>query len=84
MRAEEVKRLIEVGLPGSIAQVNGDDGVHFEAVIIADAFEGKGMLAQHRLVYATLGDRMHAEIHALSMRTYTPAEWQKVRETTVQ
>lgn len=84
MRAEEIKQLIEAGLPGSSAQVNGDDGVHFEAVIIADAFEGKGMLAQHRLVYATLGDKMHSEIHALSMRTYTPTEWQKVREATVQ
>ena len=79
MRAEEVKRLIEVGLPGSIVQVNGDDGVHFEAVIISDAFDGKGMLAQHRMVYATLGDRMHADIHALSMRTYTPAEWDVAR-----
>ena len=77
MRAEEVKRLIEVGLPGSIVEVNGDDGVHFEAVIISEAFDDKGMLAQHRMVYAALGDRMHAEIHALSMRTYTPLEWGK-------
>jgi acid stress-induced BolA-like protein IbaG/YrbA len=79
MRAEELKRLIETGLPGSTVQVDGDDGVHFEAVIVAVAFEGKGMLAQHRMVYATLGDKMHAEIHALSMRTYTPAEWEKTR-----
>lgn len=79
MRAEEVKRLIEVGLPGSIVEVNGDDGVHFEAVIISEAFDNKGMLAQHRMVYAALGDRMHAEIHALSMRTYTPLEWGKAR-----
>ncbi len=81
MRAEDVKQLIEAGLPGSIVQIQGDDGVHFEAVIIADAFDGKSMLAQHRMVYATLGDRMHSEIHALSMRTYAPAEWEKVSKT---
>lgn len=77
MHAEEVKRLIEAGLPGSIVQVDGPDGVHFEAVIVAEIFQGKGMLAQHRLVYATLGDKMHSAIHALSMRTYTPQEWEK-------
>ena len=79
MRAEEVKRLIEVGLPDSMVQVSGDDGVHFEAVIVSGAFDGKGMLAQHRLVYATLGDNMHSAIHALSMRTYTPQEWATLR-----
>ncbi|MDX1251379.1 MAG: BolA family protein [Pseudomonadota bacterium] len=77
MKAEDIKKLIEAGLPGSVAQVKGDDGVHFEAIIISDAFEGKGMLAQHKMVYATLGDLMHSAIHALSMKTYTPRQWEK-------
>jgi acid stress-induced BolA-like protein IbaG/YrbA len=51
------------------------DGQHFFATIVSDAFEGKRLIARHQLVYAALGDRMRAEIHALSMKTLTPAEW---------
>ena len=50
----------------------GDDGTHFEAVVVAPAFAGKNMVAQHRMVYATLGPRMGTEIHAMSLRTLTP------------
>jgi len=50
------------------------DGVHFEATVISDAFAGKLPLARHRLVYATLGDRMGGEIHALALKTMTPDE----------
>jgi acid stress-induced BolA-like protein IbaG/YrbA len=56
-------------------KVLGDDGTHFEAVIVSAAFSGKSMVQQHQLVYAALGDRMRAEIHALSMKTYTPEQW---------
>jgi stress-induced morphogen len=48
--------------------------VHFEAVVVAEAFRGKLPLARHRMVYATLGERMGGEIHALSLRTLTPDE----------
>lgn len=52
------------------------DGQHFEAVVVSDAFVGKSRVQRHQLVYQTLGDRMRAEIHALSMKTFTPQEWQ--------
>lgn len=52
------------------------DGQHFEAVIVSEAFAGKSRVQRHQLVYQTLGDRMRAEIHALSMKTFTPQEWQ--------
>ena len=74
MRAEDVKSLIESGLPDARATVSGD-GDHFEAVVVCAAFEGRKLLEQHRMVYATLGERMHNEIHALSMRTFTPDQW---------
>jgi Predicted transcriptional regulator, BolA superfamily len=73
MYVEEIKRLIEQGLPGARARVAGD-GTHFEAVIVCAAFEGKSTLERHRLVYQALGARMGSEIHALSMRTITPEE----------
>ena len=74
MRNEDIKQMIEDGLPGSEAHVSGD-GTHFEATVIAEAFDGKGLLQKHRLVYATLGDKMGGAIHALSIRAYTPEEW---------
>lgn len=76
MHADEIKKLIEAGLPGAAAHVQGEDGVHFDAAVICEAFAGKGMLEQHRMVYATLGDHVAAgTIHALSLRTFTPEEW---------
>ncbi|MBC7990377.1 MAG: BolA/IbaG family iron-sulfur metabolism protein [Luteimonas sp.] len=74
MNAETIRTLIEQGLPGAQTVVQGDDGVHFEATVISDAFRGKLPLARHRLVYATLGDLMGGEIHALALRTLTPEE----------
>ena len=74
MNAETIQQLIESGLPGARAQVVGDDGVHFEALVVSEAFIGKLPLARHRMVYATLGDRMGGEIHALALRTLTPDE----------
>jgi acid stress-induced BolA-like protein IbaG/YrbA len=69
-----IQQLIEAGLPGARAQVQGEDGVHFEAIVVAEAFRGKLPLARHRMVYATLGERMGGEIHALQLRTFAPGE----------
>ena len=74
MDAETLRELIETGLPGARAQVQGDDGVHFEATVVSEAFRGKLPLARHRLVYATLGDLMGGAIHALQLKTVTPEE----------
>lgn len=74
MDAATVRELIEKGLPGAQAQVEGADGVHFEATVISGAFRGKLPLARHRLVYATLGDLMGGAIHALQLTTKTPEE----------
>jgi len=79
---EQIRTYIIEGLPCDQVDVQGD-GAHFEALIVSPAFEGKRLIARHQLVYAALGDRMKAEIHALSMRTLTPAEYQQTqgRET---
>jgi acid stress-induced BolA-like protein IbaG/YrbA len=74
MNPESIQQLIEQGLPGARAEVRGDDGVHFEATVVSEAFRGKLPLARHRMVYATLGERMGGEIHALALRTLTPDE----------
>lgn len=69
MTKEEIQRLIEAGMPGAQVQVIGDDGQHFEAEVVSADFAGKTPVAQHRMVYATLGDKMGREIHALKLRT---------------
>ncbi len=71
VQPEDIKRLIEAGVPGAQARVTGD-GQHFEAVVVCSAFAGQSMVAQHQMVYRALGEKMRAEIHALSIRTLTP------------
>ena len=75
MTAEQVAELIRAGLPQAEVRVASDDDTHFEALIVSAAFSGKRSLARHQLVYATLGELMGREIHALSIQAYTPEEW---------
>jgi acid stress-induced BolA-like protein IbaG/YrbA len=75
MTAEELQSIIAAGLPATHLEVDGD-GRHWSAVIVSPEFEGKRPIQRHQRVYATLGARMHTdEVHALSMKTFTPAEW---------
>jgi acid stress-induced BolA-like protein IbaG/YrbA len=73
---EQVKQYISAGLDCLYIEVEGEDRTHFVATIVSPSFEGKRLIQRHQLVYATLGERMREEIHALSMKTLTPAEWQ--------
>ena len=71
--AEDIKESIEQNLAESEVEISGD-GRHFDAVIVCAGFAGKTRIQQHQMVYAALGDKMKDEIHALSMRTMTPAD----------
>lgn len=73
----EIKRLIEAGIPGAVAHVVDDAGdkEHFQADVVSDTFEGRSLVLQHQAVYRTLGSKMGNEIHALQLRTWTPARW---------
>ena len=73
---ELVQKYIADNLPCEHIEVQGD-GSHFEAIIVSTAFEGKNRIQRHKVVYEALGDRMKSEIHALSMRTHTPEEYNK-------
>ncbi len=80
LSAAQLQNYITQELPCDYIQVLGDDGTHFDAVIVSPSFVGKNMVQQHQLVYAALGDRMRAEIHALGMKTYTPEKWQLLNQ----
>jgi len=75
LNASLIRQLIEHGLPGAEVNVHGPDGVHFEARVVSSVFAGKRPLARHKMVYATLGEKMGGEIHALALTTLTPEEW---------
>ena len=77
MTAEQLQQLITAGLPCEHIEVSGD-GRHWLAVIVSPAFEGLRLIARHKRVYDTLGARIqNDEVHALSMKTHTPAEWKQ-------
>ena len=69
MTKTEIAALIQAGLPSASVEVIGDDGQHFEATVICADFAGKMPLAQHRMVDATLGEKMGRDIHALKLTT---------------
>ena len=71
---QEVRDYIAAGLPCERLDVEGD-GRHFFATIVSTEFEGLPRVRRHQRVYAALGDRMREQIHALSMKTLTPAEF---------
>jgi len=77
MTAAELKDLINAGLPCEYIELEGD-GRHWFATIVSPEFEGRRQIQRHQRVYATLGNRMQTdEVHALSMKTLTPAEWRQ-------
>jgi acid stress-induced BolA-like protein IbaG/YrbA len=76
---ESIQLGIAQGMQTAHLSVTGD-GQHFEAIVVSCEFAGKSRIQRHQLVYKTLGDRMRGEIHALSMKTYTPEEWENSRK----
>jgi acid stress-induced BolA-like protein IbaG/YrbA len=80
MTADELKNLISAGLECEHIELEGD-GRHWFATIVSPAFDGVRPIQRHQRVYATLGNRMqNDEVHALSMKTFTPAEWSARQE----
>ena len=74
MNSDEIKVLIETSIEDAVANVTSDDNVHFEAIVISQAFSEKSLIQRHQMVYSSLGDKMQSEIHALSRTTVTPKE----------
>ena len=75
---ESIKQSITAGLVCEHVEVAGD-GTHWEALVVSPAFVGLSRIKQHQLVYAAMGDRMREEVHALSMQSLTPAQWEARR-----
>lgn len=75
MEASEVKKCIEDGIPGAEAMVTAD-GNKFTAVVVSAEFEGRTMIAEHKMVYAAVDEHIKSgAVHALNIKAYTPEEW---------
>ena len=81
MTSEEIETLIRSGLPEATVRVVDQvgDGNHFQSVVVAAAFAGKSLVKRHQLVYGSLSGAMADRIHALSIKAYTPDEWERTR-----
>ena len=80
MENQQIQQLIEQGLPGVSAIVSGD-GYHYEAVVIGNCFEGKSMVQQQKMVYSVLNEYITSgALHALSLKTYTPEQWENAKK----
>ena len=83
MNPEDVQKMIETGLPDCEVKVTGD-GSHFEAVVIGEVFDGLSLVKKQQKVYATLGDKITSgEVHALTIKTFTAAEYEKAQKLMV-
>ena len=79
MTSEQIKSMIESGIAGAEAHVDGD-GSHFVARVISDDFADLSVIKQHKMVYGALGNSMEGAIHALSIQTFTRQAWEKARK----
>lgn len=80
MSPDDIKKLIETGIADCEATVESD-GSHYKATVVGAVFERKSLVAKQKLVYATLGDKItNGEIHALTIKTYTPTEWETAKK----
>lgn len=78
MEPAEIKTLIENGLAGADVQVFSEDNTHYSTVVISDEFDGVRPIARHQMIYRCLGALMGNEIHAMSIRAHTVAEWRDI------
>ena len=79
MEIQRIREMIEQGMSTSFVEVEGD-GRHFQAVVVSEQFRGKSPVERHKLVYTALGDTMESEIHAISIKTYTDDQWEKLKK----
>jgi acid stress-induced BolA-like protein IbaG/YrbA len=80
MTPEDLKTLLEAGFENAEIQAGGD-GSHFNVTIVTEQFEGMRAVKRQQTVYAQLGDKITSgEVHALSIKAYTPSEWQQAQK----
>lgn len=82
MHPNEVKKLLSTQIKCDHIEVYGEDQRHYEALVVSSEFEGLMKIKRHRLIYQALGDHMVADIHALSIKTMTPEEYNKLNNQT--
>ncbi len=80
MHPNEVKKLLTAQINCQHIEVHGEDQRHYEALLVSEDFTGMIKIKRHRMIYQALGDHMIEDIHALSIKAYTPEEYQKIKQ----
>lgn len=76
LNPKDIEKIIQKNMECEFIEVKGDDGTHFEAIIVSSSFENMTPVKQHQKVYKALDGMMKAEIHALSIKTFTTSQWE--------
>ena len=74
----DLRSRLEQAFPGDGVQLQSADNRHYQCVVVSTRFEGQSMVERHQMVYAALGNAMEEAVHALALKTYTPAQWEKM------
>ena len=79
---DKIKELIETALPGSKVVIHDprNDGIHLEAIVVAEQFNGLSLIKQHKLVMKPLQEAFETTLHALGLKTYSPQQWENERK----
>ena len=83
---EDIQKTLEGEFPGATVEVEDLTGTkdHFQVTVVSEAFTGKSLVEQHRMVYSPFQEEIGGPIHAFSIKTFTPEKWQKKQENTIQ
>ena len=79
----EIQATLESAFPGSMIRVDDltGGGDHFQVWVVSESFAGKSLLDQHQMIYGALKEALGSErIHALALKTYTPAQWERAAQ----
>jgi len=73
MTPKDIENLIRTAFPDATIEIQGDDGVHFQGLVVDESFRGQSRIQQQRAVMAVIKDKVDSgEIHALGLTTKAP------------
>lgn len=76
MELNKIQQVLQEAFPNAKIKVDGD-GYHYEVIVISDAFENLSLVARQQSIYKLFTKQIQSgELHALSIKAKTPAEWE--------
>ena len=81
MNLSDIQTIIEKAVPNATVRIRDplNDGQHLEAIVISPAFEGMPLVKQHQMVMGALKAALATSVHAMALKTFTPAKWELIK-----